>query len=336
MAVVVTHTLFTDFLEQLGVPHTSNYSAERFAAMPFQSLFGLSKLLEEYGVATQGVRLTDKSQVSKIPVPFIAQTPDGLLIVTDVTPTTVDYMSQGVRESIPLNEFLQSWTGVALMAQKSVAAREPHFAQHRAQEFFLRAEKWGLKIGAALLFLYLSIMAGIYSHFSLIFVMLVLMFGLWLSTMLFQKTLHIHTATGDRVCGVLQDGGCDSVLNTKASSFFGLFKWSEVGLSFFGVSLLCLLVFPQFVPYLALVTACCLPFTVWSIWYQKYRAKAWCTMCVGVQSSLWLLFFGYLLGGWYHDIFPLTVEFWVLIVTYTVVLFGLNAIAPLMDQKNKS
>lgn len=32
--------LLGDFLEQLGVKHTADYSARQFAAMPFKSLFG--------------------------------------------------------------------------------------------------------------------------------------------------------------------------------------------------------------------------------------------------------------------------------------------------------
>ena len=84
----------------------------------------------------------------------------------------------------------------------------------------------------------------------------------------------------DKICGLIDRTGCGTVLSTKASKFFGLFGWSEVGFSYFGVSLACLLVFPQHIGYLALVNACCCPFSFWSVWYQKYRAKAWCTLCL--------------------------------------------------------
>lgn len=335
MAVVVPSTLFTDFLRELGVPHTLDYSEQRFAQMPFQSLFGLTKLLEEYGVATEGLTLTDKSQLPQVPVPFIAQTPEGLLIVTAVTPSTVSYLSQGQPQTISVAEFDAAWTGTVLIADKASTAKEPHLAAHRAEEFLTRAKKWGLIGGALIIFLYLSITAGIYSHFSTICIAAIDLFGLWLSYLLTQKSLNIHNPAADRVCGVLEAGGCDSVLETKASSFFGLFKWCEVGLSYFAVSLLCLLIFPQFIPWLALLTACCLPFTVWSIWYQKFRAKAWCTMCVGVQSSLWLLFFSYLLGGWYSHVFPLRIQFLILCLTYLVALLGLNRLSPLMQREKK-
>ena len=118
------------------------------------------------------------------------------------------------------------------------------------------------------------------------------------------------------------------MLETKASSFFGIFSWSEVGFTYFSVSLLALLIFPQWICYLAACNILCLPFTFWSIWYQKFRARNWCTLCVSVQATLWLLFFCYLGGGWIAGIFPLRIEFFVLGVTYAVVLMALNRILP--------
>lgn len=40
-------TLLSDFLGQLGVVHTRGYTSERYVSMPFPTLFGLKKLLEE-------------------------------------------------------------------------------------------------------------------------------------------------------------------------------------------------------------------------------------------------------------------------------------------------
>lgn len=119
------------------------------------------------------------------------------------------------------------------------------------------------------------------------------------------------------------------MLEQKASTFFGIFGWSEVGFSYFTVSLLTLLVFPQYAGYLALINLCCLPFTLWSIWYQRFRAHAWCTLCVSVQGLLWLQFFCWLGGGFYHGLFPLRIQFFVLGATYVAALLLLNRLSPL-------
>jgi len=34
-----------------------------------------------------------------------------------------------------------------------------------------------------------------------------------------------------------------------------------------------------------------LPYTVWSVWYQKVKAQQWCPLCLIVQVLLWAIFF---------------------------------------------
>lgn len=328
-------TLFTDLLTQLNVPHTFTYSTEAFGKMPFQSLFGLKKLLEQYGVESAGYMLADKSDVTALKTPFIASTAAGLVIVTDMTDGNVGYLTQGVGERMSVAEFENVIDGRVMVFQQQQRAREPELGLHRREEFFMKSKKWVLLADVVALFLYLFISNGIYRHVSTVAVVVLDLVGLLATCLLVRKSLNIKDKAADRVCRVLQDGGCDHVLEMKASKFFGLFGWSEVGFAYFSVSLIGLLVFPQWINYLALCNMLCLPFTFWSIWYQKFRAKAWCTLCVTVQAILWLLFFSYLGGGWIKEIFPLKIEFFVLGVTYVVALLGYNRILPAFESKEQ-
>ena len=152
--------------------------------------------------------------------------------------------------------------------------------------------------------------------------------GLYVTWLLLQKTLNIHTRAAERVCGIIEQGGCDNVLKTGASKLFGVFSWSEVGFAYFSVSLLALLLYPGCARWLALCNLCCLPFSFWSVWYQKFRAKAWCTLCLTVQALLWLQFFCYLAGGVLKHAFPLGTGFFALGVVYVTVLLALNRVMP--------
>ncbi|MDE6444626.1 MAG: vitamin K epoxide reductase family protein, partial [Muribaculaceae bacterium] len=160
------------------------------------------------------------------------------------------------------------------------------------------------------------------------------MAGLYFTYLLVQKSVKIHNPAADRVCGVLQAGGCDSILKTSASKFFGLFGWSEVGFAYFSVSLLTLLLLPGMLPWLALCNLICLPFTAWSIWYQRFRAHKWCTLCVCVQGSLWLLFFCYCFGGWLGMAWPLSPLVLPLGAAYIAVMLALNAVMPLIENSD--
>ena len=207
---------------------------------------------------------------------------------------------------------------------------------HARIEWFMSAKKWILAACALFLFFYFFITRRLYENLSTIFISAIDIAGLYITYLLVQKSVKIKNPAADRVCGVLQAGGCDSILEMKASKFFGIFGWSEVGFAYFSVSLITLLLFPGMIKWLALYNVCCLPFTVWSIWYQRFKAHKWCTLCVCVQCSLWLQFFCYAFGGWLTGLWPLKIELFVLGAAYLGVMLGLNALMPLIEKNNES
>lgn len=323
---MTTPTLFSRFLAALGVPHTVEYSDRRFRSMPFSSLFGLSHLLSAYGIDNQGYRITDKSELSSIPTPFLAQMQDGVFaIVTSISPTSVTYDLKGQTLTSPLATFLAQWNGIVLLAWPKPTAKEPNYAAHHTKEVVQRLCVPAMVVGALFIVAYFFIENGLYRHLSAILLTLFNCLGLFFSYLLMQKTLGIKSATGNRVCGIIQEGGCDTIVNMKVSKLFGVFAWSEVGFAYFGVSLAVLLLFPQMWGALAVANVFCLPYSFWSVWYQKYRARHWCTLCLGVQTTLWLLFFAFLWGGWFREGFThLRLSTLVLIAVYATTAVAIN------------
>ena len=322
------HTLVTDLLTVLKVPFTKDYTKQRFETMPFKTLFGVTQLLKEYGVISKGYQLQDKTELTKILVPFIAQTQGGLVIVTKANNASVSYLTQGLAETIPANEFEEISTGVVLLPSVQKGAKEPDYNKHLTTVIINDSKKVLLWLLAGLLTAYLIVIHDLWHYWSFWGLLAVDCFGIWLTYMLVQKSLSIKSHVADKVCGVLQEGGCDSILKTSASSFFGIFSWSEVGFTYFGVSLLAMLISTPTIHWLSLINICCLPFTIWSISYQKFVARHWCTLCVCVQGSLWLQFICYLLGGWMKPVFPLDLGFFALGATFVMVLLALNKVLP--------
>lgn len=325
---MTTPTLFSRFLAALGVPHTVEYSDRRFRSMPFNSLFGLSHLLSAYGIDNQGVRLTDKSELASIPAPFLAQTTDGVFAIVDrIDPahSSVTYDLKGQTLCSTLASFAEMWNGIALLAWPKNTAKEPNYAAHHTKEIVQRLCVPLMAVGALFVMVYLFVVNGVYAHISTILLTLFNCLGLFFSYLLMQKTLGIKSSTGNRVCGIIQEGGCDSIVNMKVSKLFGVFAWSEVGFAYFGVSLAVLLLFPHMWGALAVANVCCLPYSFWSVWYQKYRAQHWCTLCLGVQTTLWLLFFAFLCGGWLREGFThLRLHTLVLIAAYATAAVAIN------------
>lgn len=320
-------TIFSRFLTQLGVPHTQSWSDKNFRNMTFKSLYGLSHLLQEYGIKNRGVQFVDKSEITKLTPPFLAQLKNGIFVIVtgiDLDKKQITYDSVGKIQDIPIQDFLDSWNGFALLAFPNASSSEPEYSAHHLAEIISYSSKYVLYLAGLLLFAYFFVTRDLYSHVYTILLTLFNLIGFYFSFLLVQKSLNIHTAASDRVCGVLEQGGCDSIVQLKVSKLFGVFSWSEVGFGYFGISLLSLLVFPHLLPYLAVCNICCLPYTVWSIWYQKFKAKHWCTLCVGVQTTLWLLFFCYLGGGCFKGVLPIHVNFIVLLSAYIFAVLFIN------------
>lgn len=147
--------LLSDFLTALSVPHTADYTNRQFEAMPFKSLFGLSKLLQKYNIDSEGLFLANRLEIRKLTPPFLAHTPLGSVIVTKIGTDTVDYVTQGVVEQMPIDRFRKAWDGNVFLAFPRQDAAEPDYAEHARMVFFTKAKRWLLWIVSSLLFAYL-------------------------------------------------------------------------------------------------------------------------------------------------------------------------------------
>lgn len=326
-------SLFSDFLSVLNVKHTEEYSDARFATMPFPTLFGLSELLKEYGIGSIGLNVakeTREKALNEFPKPFLADTEDGFLIIEKINDSNLTYLSQHKEFTAPVSEVAEAWNGIALLAEKDEESIEPDYEKHWIAEKAQGVKSWILRLLIAALFGFAIWCSGLWTHWAAWLLAIFDMAGITLSFLLVQKALGIQNKAADAVCSVLEEGGCDQLSRSDASSFMGIFKWSEVGLSYFSVSLLAMFLFPSILPVLAAINIVCLPYTVWSIWYQRFRAKTWCTLCVSVQCTLWVLFALYMIGGWTFQIFPMDLWFWikaiVLAACYLAVMLGINKI----------
>lgn len=328
--------LLCDFLEDLGVPHTDAYTRRRFEGMTFQSLFGLSKLLEEYGVESQALAIGDKeAALEALDTPFLAYTVDGDFgIVETIDAGGVRVRCCQGRNDMSRDDFLKLWSGTVLLAFPKAEAAEPSYSRHRFLEIAGTAKRVILPLAALFAAGYAFTVNGLYAHLSTILLTVIYLAGLYVTYQLLLKSIGVHSTHGDKICSLIDANGCHEVLKTDGASFFGLFSWSEVGLAYFSVSLAALLMFPQAWTALAIINACGCPFSFWSVWYQKYRAKAWCTLCLITQTCLWSALACWFFGGWFTGAFP----WWPLMVLgacYVAVLLGINALTPMLNQNEE-
>lgn len=278
----------SDYLDAIELPYTQGYADELTEKHPFaDNMLGLYQMLREYNIHPIGIKSNDKS-FDDLPCPFIAHMGISFVVVTDVKEDAVSYLWEGKKETFTRERFLQHWSGNALLGEVTEESAEPEYKQHIGE---LRRRSFIQYAIIALSFLfvivpYVSMQS--YMQNSNNAIMLLSVVGLYICYLLLKKQKHLHTAIGDRICSLFSHKDCTHILDSQAAHLWG-FSWCEIGIGYFIANLLLLGLYPQLMFYVLWCNVATLPYTVWSIAYQR-KVRSWCMLCVVIQIILWCIF----------------------------------------------
>ncbi|MDR1501946.1 MAG: thioredoxin domain-containing protein [Prevotella sp.] len=321
----------------MKVKHTKNFSNKYFNEHPHKyNLFGLSKMLSDYGVENAATKIEDKeNNIQNIETPFIAYTGSDFIPVYKITHDSVSYISKNGNVSIPTKDFCEFWTGITLFAEPNSTSAEPNYKENRRKELFGFIQKIFLLSSIFIIFLLAYISKSFYSNLGLTIGLFVNFSGIYIGYLLVQKQMHIHSEYADKICSLFKQSDCNDVLESKAAKLFGLIGWSEIGLGYFISNTLILLFLSQFISYLALINICALPYSLWSIWYQKNKAKQWCPLCLIVQGLLWAIFIVNLTFGFIQMPILNTTNILIVACLYLIPLLAINMLIPQLSGEEK-
>lgn len=329
--------ILSRLLLSMGISHTQQWTDNTYASMPLKTFFGLHNTLKEYNIDSCAYKVSNKGTLFTIPTPYLAQTTDGkILIVESIGKTGIIANNEVGNQTLTPDEFKNICTGTVMGVYPNSHSIEPDYMAHSISQVGNRLKTPLLIVSLLTLWIYAAITGGVWKSAGGICLTIVYALGLYISYLLVLKQLNIHSHIAERVCGVIEKQGCSTVLKTKGASFFGIFHWCEVGVTYFGISLVALTLKPDWIPQLALINVCCLPFSLWSVWYQHYRAKAWCTLCLSVQALLWLQFFTDLICGNFRAGFPISASIIILGLCYMAGLLIINKILSPYEKDNES
>lgn len=291
--------IFTSFLEHLGVKYTFQYAKTVFEEHPYKySLFGLSKMLSHYNIESVAIRIKDKEEnLTALETPFVAHVGGDFVTVFEILQDSVKYIWRGKEIFVPITDFLPAWSGVVLLAEPNGNSVEPGYKEHKKKDFFATLKHILLILACILLLGLITYHTKLFHETGFIVLLLLNLTGFYISYLLVLKQMHIHSDHADKICSLLIDqSDCNNILESDAAKFWG-FAWSEIGLGYFISNIIMIVCFPSLYFYVALVNICALPYTLWSVWYQKFKAKQWCPLCLIVQGTLWILFIANLVFG---------------------------------------
>ncbi|MCD8032281.1 MAG: cysteine peptidase family C39 domain-containing protein [Bacteroides sp.] len=285
---------FIAFLSYLGVKHTTQFTNKLYNEHPEKnSLFGLSKMLNEYHITNRAIKIENTPQnITSLPTPFVAYLGSEFAVVCQTSTDNIQYIRKNKKISQSPDQFCSMWSGIVLMAEPDENSIEPDYTSHRQKEFIDIGKK--VIFISSLLFLSFTLLIRNKEWTRSITYwaqLLMNMTGVYISWLLVLKQIHIHDPQGDRLCSVFGQKGCNEIVDLDVAKPGGIVGWSEIGLGYFVTNLLVSLCFPSLIPYTVVLNYFCLPYTFWSIWYQKYKARQWCVLCLIIQMLLWGLFF---------------------------------------------
>lgn len=295
-----SHNIFVYLLKLLEVRHTYSFSNKYFNEHPHKNnLFGLSQMLSNYGILNAGTHIVDKeTALFDIELPFIAHLND-FTVVYKIEHDKVHYFWNGKRIVIPVSEFIQSWSGVILLTETTPDSIEPGYNEHRKKELVDIIQQLILTLAVVMILGITFFMHNLFMQPAISSLLFVNLVGVYISYILVLKQMNFNSQYADKICLLFSKSDCNNVLESEGAKLWGIFGWSEIGLGYFFANVLILLFLPHLIPLLSLLNIFTLPFTFWSVWYQKTKAHQWCPLCLIAVCLLWIIFilsclFGYI------------------------------------------
>jgi uncharacterized membrane protein len=297
--VNVTLQLFSKLNVPANVEEVNDYILSHSA---YPSLLTISDCLKQWNINNVAIK-PEQDRLTDYPIPFIVHSDGVFKLVVKIEEEEITYLDKKAKEiKVGKKQFLNKWNGIALIAETPADATEDEAGQKVPTAKKGSSGITLFLLGGFSLIITASILYSLSASFaSVIVYSLLLAFnfaGILLSGLLLWYQLDKNNPVMQKLCGKAEGSAdCGAVLDSKGSKLFGVISWSEIGAFYFTGSFLTLLVIPSQITLMAWMSVLTLPYTLFSIGYQRFVAKKWCTLCLSVQALLVASFITVLAAG---------------------------------------
>ncbi len=281
-------TAVIQLLRQLKVNVTDGSVNEAILSHPdYPSILAVSDCLKQWLVENVAIR-ADKERIDEMPLPFIAFMGREFKTVTKVSIQEVSFLNDDdKRQKENKENFLKTWSGVALLAEAQEGAGE--------NDYDLKKRKENIQSFTIPLLICFGLLWAVVASVSftgadpLAYTALLLckLAGSIVSGLLLWYEIDKYNPTLQKICtGGGGKTNCNAILSSSKAKIFSWLSWSEVGFFYFSGSFLALGLYPSLTNIIAWVNVLALPYILFSLSYQKFVAKQWCPLCLAVQGLL--------------------------------------------------
>jgi len=330
MGISYTKQYIDDFLEN----HTEAHS-----------MLCLSDLFDSFEVATIASEFNDKAELTIYPGAHISQLVANdksyFVVVEIIKGNTITYYKEGKKITESVDDYFRKWKGFALFFTKKPESAEPDYIKNVKKENLKKFKVLLFTLSASILF-----SAILYASWPLILpvvftsLIVIKLTGMGVSILLLSYTYNSKNSLLKGICNIGKKTNCGNILNSKAAKVFSFLSWSEVGLFYFASTFLALLITEiqqqiQGYYFLVVLNLLALPYTMYSLYYQKKIAKSWCVLCLCTQA---LLLSEFVVGLSLYSIFSIQnfrLPFMGILISGVFVISIWYLIKPLLEAKTE-
>jgi uncharacterized membrane protein/thiol-disulfide isomerase/thioredoxin len=308
----------TKLIRVLNIKVTKKTIKESLEKHPnYPSLLSVSDSLNTWKINNLSLEATPEN-LKEFPVPFMVQIARDretyFVLVKELHANYVVVSDPVVPKwrKMPMKEFIDKWTSIAMLIGADENAGEKDFKSIRKLELINKIPRYiflGLILSTILLICINYFTRLGVSSLPPIFLILLKSIGCYITTILLRYEIDQSDPAVKQMCKSGNKFNCDAILQSHAAKRIDIFTWSEIGFIYFvsGFAILLTTYFnTQALSVLAWLNVLALPYTVFSVYYQWRVAKQWCILCLSVQAILVLEALTGLLGGMYTTLTPIT------------------------------
>ncbi|AFK05506.1 peptidase C39 bacteriocin processing (plasmid) [Emticicia oligotrophica DSM 17448] len=274
------------YLKAIGAKVTEETVEETLKNHPdYPSLLATSDALNEWKIENVTVRIKPE-QLSELQTPFLTYLyiNDGIFVlVKSIKNDFIEWVhtTEGFKRE-KTDEFLKKWNGVVLMAETNADSGEKNFTENNKKEILSNLRTPVLLLGATLL-----VISIFYYNFSTNWhynaLLLTKFAGIIVSSLLLWQIIDKNNPFINNLCQAGGKANCNAILSSNAAQVTSWLSWSEVGFFYFVGGFVALLINPNSMFILWGIGSTALFYTFWSIYYQAFVVKQWCTLCLSIQ-----------------------------------------------------
>lgn len=297
--------------ELLNLKLTKDTLCRHLQNHPFYpSMLAIHDVFEEFGIVAEAYKFDDEEKIWTIKEPLLIQIKieDGngqtfFALVYGNDGATADWYNplSHKREHISVLDLKKKLTDYAMLFSASPKAGDKNFVAHRRTEFLHRMGEYVCVAFLPICLTFITIYKALSASFnpSSVLYAALLLVGCIVCGLLLMHEYNAYNPVVKSVCGGGQKMNCDAVLSSPGSAIAGI-PWSVIGSSYFLGSLIFILVScldTRAFTTLSRLNLLALPYTAYSLYYQKTVVKQWCPLCLSVLAITWCLFVVSLIGG---------------------------------------